>query len=185
VLERIDAVLTELVNAEIGQRGYVITGEESYLGPYNASITHVGETVKKLRDLTADNASRQRRLDSLDPLITAKLTELEDPVQIRRQQGTSAAVEAVRSGSGKELMDEIRQLLAGMRDEEQRLLQQRSEVADASFKRTKLPSASEDFERLAGERRRLAARLHVEAGLVHGANDLVATERLLKTEGCV
>lgn len=137
VLEKIDAVLTELLNAETGQRGYVITGEESYLGPYHTSVAHIHQTLKELRELTGDNATQQRRLDSLEPLTTARLAVLEDRIQIRKQEGVASAAQAIRRGSGKELMDKIREGLREMRSEEQRLLQQRSEVADASSKKTR------------------------------------------------
>src|SRR4029077_17818823 len=66
---KVDAVLTNLLDAETGQRGYLLTGEKSYLEPYNNARMHVNQNVAELRTLTADNPIQQRALDQLEPTI--------------------------------------------------------------------------------------------------------------------
>src|SRR5882724_9279184 len=63
VIEHVGRVLSLFKDAETGQRGFVITGDESFLEPYNASIGEAGKVMKDLRELTADNPSQQKRLD--------------------------------------------------------------------------------------------------------------------------
>src|SRR6266852_8360806 len=72
VLEHIAEVLSLLKDAETGQRGYVITGDEAFLEPYQAGTSNVHTVVKELRDLTADNPNQQKRIDQAEPLIAAK-----------------------------------------------------------------------------------------------------------------
>ena len=60
-LERIAGTLSLLKDAETGQRGYLITGEDSYLEPYNSGVEGLPKIVKELRELTADSPSQ--RLD--------------------------------------------------------------------------------------------------------------------------
>ena len=63
-------------DAETGQRGYLLSGEEPYLEPYRAALAQLDQILKRLRSLTADNAPQQRRLDALEPLTAKKLDEL-------------------------------------------------------------------------------------------------------------
>ena len=60
-------LLTELVDAETGQRGFIITGDENYLAPYQAALGALPTTRESVRQLTADNPDQQRRLDALSP----------------------------------------------------------------------------------------------------------------------
>jgi signal transduction histidine kinase len=138
VMEKLDAVLIDLIDAETGQRGYIITGEESFLEPYDNALEHARQNVKELRELTADNQTQQLALDRLEPLIAVKLSEVQDRIEIRRRNGLAAAVEGVRAGSGKLHMDQIRAQIAGMKLEEQRLLKLRTEEADASSRATRI-----------------------------------------------
>jgi methyl-accepting chemotaxis protein len=132
VLERISRLLIELQNAETGQRGYVITGEESYLAPYQSGIAAADAIVKELRDLTQDNPHEQRRLDQIEPLIVAKLAELKRTVEMRRSVGFEATQKVVVGGEGKRAMDDIRAVLQQMQDEEDSLLMQRAKEVEAS-----------------------------------------------------
>src|ERR1700730_14103620 len=69
-------LLSELKDAETGQRGYIITGEDSYLAPYQSALLAIKSTLDDVRRLTSDNPNQQRRLASVAPLIDAKLAEL-------------------------------------------------------------------------------------------------------------
>ncbi len=137
VLEGLDTFQIDLINAETGQRGYIITGDESYLEPYNDSLARILQSFRELRELTADNATQQRALDHLEPLLTAKLAELQHRIDIRKEQGLTAAAVAVAEGSGKILMDQIRALAASMKQEEERLLVGRSSELEASSRRAR------------------------------------------------
>src|SRR6187200_3253209 len=66
VLRSADQVIATLVDAETGQRGYLLTGRERYLGPYNTGIKAHVAALDRLRALTLDNPAQQHRLDTLD-----------------------------------------------------------------------------------------------------------------------
>lgn len=135
VLEALDALNTNLADAETGQRGFIITGEAPYLLPYNDALDHVQENAKSLRELTSDNPVQQRNVDRLEPIVAIKLAELQDRIDVRRRTGLQAAAEAVRQGSGRLHMDEIRAVIGDMKQEERRLLANRSREASASSSR--------------------------------------------------
>jgi CHASE3 domain sensor protein len=125
-------LLSLVKDAETGQRGFVITGDESFLEPYQAALGAIEPRTRSLRTLTADNAEQQRRLDALRPLIDAKLAELAATVELRRTGGFEPTATRLRSGEGKRLMDQVRGELAAIDAAEARLLEQRSARADAS-----------------------------------------------------
>ncbi len=85
VIEKLDAVLSNLIDAETGQRGFLLTGDRLFLDPYLAAIPRIDKNVEDLRELTADNAVQQRSLARLLPLVAAKLTYLRDSISDRDQ----------------------------------------------------------------------------------------------------
>lgn len=138
VLEKMDAVLTDLLDAETGERGYILTGEESFLEPYTHAIEHVNPDIRELRELTADNLLQQGTLDHAEPLISERLGMLRDRIEARRQQGLISGAEIVRQGPGKQHMDRIRAQLAEMKQEENRLLKLRSDETAKSSRDTRI-----------------------------------------------
>jgi methyl-accepting chemotaxis protein len=132
VLEHVAAVLSLLKDAETGQRGFVVTGDESYLEPYNAALPEIAKVKKDLRELTIDNANQQRRIDEVEPIIAAKLAELGKIIEKRRSSGFEAAQKIVLDGDGKRFMDDARRILSQMENEERGLLKQRAEETESA-----------------------------------------------------
>jgi len=136
VLSNIKALLAGLVDAETGQRGYLLTGEEPYLDPYRTAIKTINQRIGTLRSLTSDNPNQQRRIQGLEPLVAEKLAELQVTVDLRKKEGPVSAHKVVLEGSGKRLMDQIRALLSQMENEEEALLRARSEKTNQSVTRS-------------------------------------------------
>jgi len=137
VLEAKEAILSLLKDSETGQRGYLITGEPRYLDPYNNAVTALGQSVSKLRELTADNPAQQQRISALDPLISAKLQELKETIDLRTSAGFDAARKVVLTDKGKQVMDGIRAKLTEIETDERSLLARRESDASSSAENTK------------------------------------------------
>ncbi len=137
VLEDIEHVVSALKDAETGQRGFLITGEERYLEPYEAALKIVDEEVGHVRELTRDNPNQQRRLDDIEPLIVAKLDELKETIDLRRHQGFEAALAVVLTDKGKKVMDDMREVITEMQNEESELLEKREKEAAGAAQTTK------------------------------------------------
>ena len=129
VLFKIENVLGHLKDAETGQRGFIITGLERYLEPYEQAIPEIQKDVSDLKQLTSDNDNQQRRIENLNTLISDKLAELKQTIDLRRDSGFKAAHDVVVTDAGKKVMDDIREILDSMIEEENNLLQTRKEVA--------------------------------------------------------
>ena len=132
VLEHISGLYGQLKDAETGQRGYIVTGDEAFLEPYQTGSASVANVLKELRQLTADNPNQQKRLDAAEPLIAAKLAELKETIDLRRKGDFDGSVKIVKGGEGKRYMDETRRILDEMDSEERGLLAQRAEEAGAA-----------------------------------------------------
>jgi methyl-accepting chemotaxis protein len=132
VMEHIAEVLSLLKDAETGQRGYIITGDEAFLEPYQAGTTSVHAVVKELRELTADNPNQQKRIDEAEPLIAGKLAELKQTIDLRRKGNLEDTTKVVRGGEGRKIMDNLRVILAQMGREERDLLKQRAGEVEAA-----------------------------------------------------
>lgn len=130
VRAEITRLLSSVADAETGQRGYVITRDEAYLAPYNTALVDIQRTKAKLRSLVSDNPGQLQRLDAAENAIEAKLAELKEPITARREESFEAAQAIVNSDRGHTLMTTIRTNLSQMEGEEDRLLEERTQVAE-------------------------------------------------------
>lgn len=136
VIENFENVLSALKDAETGQRGYLIVGEDNYLEPYETGKAAVISALKNLRQQVQGEPSQQRLLDALDPLIAAKFAELKETIDLRRDKGFDAAMKVVQTNKGKEVMDEIRQKIGDGKNEEIALLAQWDAEVNTSARQT-------------------------------------------------
>lgn len=145
VLGKLEDVLADIAMAETAQRGYLLTGQESYLEPYYIETRETEQVIQRLQQLTVDNPDQQRRLDTLESLVQARFVKLRETIDVRRNQGLEAALQVVQAGQGRKIMGDIRQLVREMLSQERELLQQRSQEAEATAQNTILIITSGSF----------------------------------------
>ncbi|MGA9368121.1 MAG: CHASE3 domain-containing protein, partial [Steroidobacteraceae bacterium] len=112
-------LLSNLQDAETGQRGYLITGIDSYLEPYTAALPEIDRHQTRLAALVEDSPRQQAHLDALGPLITQKLAELQQTIDIRRAKDFASAQAIVLNNNGKNTMDAVRGILGEMHTAEE------------------------------------------------------------------
>src|SRR5277367_4327438 len=128
-LESGRAIFTD---AETAQRGYLLTGDESFLKDCTNAQAQVNGWVEKMRKYVSDNPAQLQRLDKLQPLISQRLAILNDRIKLRQEQGLQAVVSAVSTREGKNLMDQIMQGISVMHVEENKLAFERQTNVQAS-----------------------------------------------------
>jgi methyl-accepting chemotaxis protein len=138
VRRQLAELLVEMLNAETGQRGFVITGQDVFLEPYNSALLAIDKVYGDLRQLTSENPNQGRRLEAMRPLIDEKLSELKHRIELRRNSSMDAAVASVASGQGRLVMDKVRSILREMDREEEGLLDVRRREAESSTETTLL-----------------------------------------------
>jgi len=137
VLAKLNAISGDLQDAETGQRGYLLTGMEKYLEPYDNGITKLNNDVDDLRQLTSDNPKQQQQIVILESLIKEKRNELDETIKTRRNIGFDNALEIVKTDKGKQVMDNIRVILSESENIEYQLLQERHLREDRSVRNAK------------------------------------------------
>ena len=96
-----------LKDAETGQRGYLLTGDDAYLGPYRRAADVVDGYLRELAAGNADNPLRAQLVAEIDRLSHQKLKELGDTIALRQAGLLEDAMAVVRTDRGKSMMDEI------------------------------------------------------------------------------
>lgn len=135
-IDRLDLLLRQMLDAEVGQRGYVIAGDDRFLEPYRASVLEVDGTLATIgRDARSAEVERQR-FARLQQLIAAKFRFMNSTIELRRTRGLDVAAVAVAGLGGKRLMDSIRADLAEMIAYERRQLVDRSALLQREERQT-------------------------------------------------
>ena len=114
-IAELSATLAAVTDAETGQRGYQITGQEAFLEPYRNAAGALALHRTNLRQLLDGAAPQAARLAELDRRVGARLAHLERTIALRRARGRPAADTAIASGEGRVLMDSVRALVGRMR----------------------------------------------------------------------
>ena len=130
--EQLNRLLSVIKDAETGQRGYLLTGEERYLEPYNTAVGQIPAQLTAVRSSLSGSERQGERFTALQRDLTAKLEELDETIALRRGQGLDAALAVVKGDRGKQAMDGIRKTEAEMEDEENKVLEQHSRDVDDS-----------------------------------------------------
>lgn len=125
LLEEILAMLVSIKTAETSQRGFLLTGDESFAQRYQASLAELEQRLNRLETLAADEPQQSARIPSLRSEIKDRTDTLQQNLEMRRREGLDSVT---RSGTlllGRNQMEEVLQLIAEIQDEEHRLLAQR------------------------------------------------------------
>ena len=124
VMQVLNGLVVNMLEAESSQRGYLLTGDDAYLVPYRQSLIDKQDRMAAYRDLTADNGipEREAEFEALDIWTGLKIRELEATTALFGSGATSEAVLVVRTDAGKTAMQHIRQSAAALIAIEQALL---------------------------------------------------------------
>lgn len=134
VIGEIEQVLAALQDAETGQRGFLITGDDRFLDPYNAALARIPGQIRALRERTLDNPQQQASIGRIEAMSKEKLAALKEGIDRRRRQPvTVPSSELELLESGKTVMDQIRSEVADMHAREESILEARgASLADDS-----------------------------------------------------
>jgi signal transduction histidine kinase/DNA-binding response OmpR family regulator/CHASE3 domain sensor protein len=132
VTQTLETLLSTFQDAETGQRGFVLTGNELYLGPYDNATASLDNVLAHLRGLVSDNPQEIDRLNQVERSGHQKMAELKTTVGLRRNRGFEPALAEVKTDRGKHYMDEVRAGISDMKETEKALLATRSRELEAA-----------------------------------------------------
>jgi PAS domain S-box-containing protein len=138
VLSNIQDLRLSMESVESSSLEFVLTGKDSALEPYYASIQKIEVDREAIRSLTVDNAVQQSQLPAIAKLATENIQRADRLIQLRRTQGLAAATAAMESGPGDQIKDDFRAAAGKLQSEEQRLRALRSVKAERYSSETKI-----------------------------------------------
>lgn len=129
VLVHIDQLLIDILNAETGQRGFLVTNDQRFLDPYQDASEDIEESLEELATLIRDDAEHADRLGHISQHLKSKMLELAQTIELHQQGKSKDAIAKVTSGDGRRTMDDIRGHLTSMREAERSKLAKRENAA--------------------------------------------------------
>ena len=138
VLNGVENVLNVMIDAETGQRGYIITGREEYLEPYRLAVVRLDSVLARLDTLTRDDSVQHPRTHLLRRQANERMAIIHESIEARRNEGFNAAQVIILSNRGKRVMDELRQNVATMEVTENERLGERARRLAATARSSNL-----------------------------------------------
>jgi PAS domain S-box-containing protein len=136
ILRELERILVTMVDAETGMRGYVITGEDPYLEPYEQAVATIDERMAHLKQLL-DGAEVDGQFNQLQKVVAQQIAFRKSVVDKMKAAGGSEPVRrSIRIDEGKSGMDEIRRMIDGLEAKQERALAARREKSQAIDQRT-------------------------------------------------
>ncbi len=123
-IEDLDHVLSLVKDAETGQRGFLLTGDEVFLNPYNNAKLQISESLTTLTDQISDTEAQRNKFEKLQATVKSRMQILEENLNYRKINNGVTTTQLLK---GKKLMDDIRKTISEMQNEEKEILQSRTE----------------------------------------------------------
>lgn len=116
---QLNELFAAVVDAETGQRGFLLTRREEYLVPYKEALPRIDEARLRLQELMVQYGDpRVRALsDRLFQLVGKRVAELEAMLKLDQEAGRAAALTLLRTNLGKDAMDDLRAATATLSSE--------------------------------------------------------------------
>ncbi len=139
VIERINHILSEMKDAESAQRGYLITGEQSFLEEHHAVVVDIPAEIAALKELTGDNLQQQQAIVVLGDMIDERLHALRLGIDMlgSREGVSNEELVALVHGNGRQSMAQLRKHVQNMIGAEDALLRDRANMVELQATSTK------------------------------------------------
>ena len=137
VLQSIQDLNLAMESIEAISRGFALTGKETDLDNYGASVLRIGQNEAAIRTLTADNPTQQGHFPFIQTLTVDLIQHADMVIHLRRSQGIAAAASAVEARGNRPIKDEFQAITGKMQQEELRLLALRRTERDRDRSRTR------------------------------------------------
>lgn len=134
-IRQLETVLAKVKDVET-RRSYPTAGKDNRIIPYYKALEQVAQEIQDIKKLRTNNPKQLKALDTLEPLIAAKLAETQAKLALPPNRGTDGTVQQLRADQTKNLIDSIRLRINQMEQQEQELLKQETAAAKAIARHT-------------------------------------------------
>ena len=129
VIAQLDQLTSTLTDAETGQRGFIITGDEHYLQPSNDAVKRLPRDVRSLKDMESVGVT-PAKARAISDLVQQKLAELHSSIELRRSGHLDAATSVIQGDSGKQIIDQLRAEVMDLKSKQSAALQLDAKLSD-------------------------------------------------------
>jgi PAS domain S-box-containing protein len=136
VIETLAKLEASVAGMESSRRGYLLTGDTALLGRFTGGLSGHRQVLDDLRRLTADNPDQRRRLDRLEPLVSARISLLHEGLELQARDPAATGGQQALIREGDNLTSRLLAVTAAMIGEERRLLSTRQDEMEAGVRRT-------------------------------------------------
>ncbi len=141
VIRTAEHLISTVKDAETGQRGYIITNDNSFLEPYNGAYQKSLSDFKHLKELTRDNVFQQDNLDKIKVILDQRFTQMQATLQIAKNKSVADRSDLFLASEdemskGKKIMDDLRAMIQTVKNEENRLLKIRADEQETYIRYT-------------------------------------------------
>ena len=119
-------LLSALVDLETAARGYAVTGDSAFLGPYHAARTTVPAAIRRLRLMSSDHDEQLSKLNTLESVANDQVRFNDQIIALRTEGGFEPARQMIWTGQARLVMEHARSLTDSMEHEENRILRLRA-----------------------------------------------------------
>lgn len=137
IVAELNDLLILVTDMETSERGFIITGDSTFLEPYENAKLRIDAQLVSFYSLIRDDQAKAY-MDSLRIGVYAKFQIMESTIQARSMDGFERAVELTNSGIGMNAMSDVREVVNYMQKLENEYLNERLMMADASFRRSSI-----------------------------------------------
>jgi PAS domain S-box-containing protein len=141
VLSELDRAQAAMEDAEGAQRGYFVSRAQGFLAGFRATVPKLDRSLDRLAGLTRDEPGPRAKVADLRRAVANRVEALGSAMEIRRERGMAAVLDAARTGRGYQTILQVRQRFAALRDDQDRLLGRRLAAAQLALRRTIVASA--------------------------------------------
>ncbi|MCI0538656.1 MAG: PAS domain-containing protein [Verrucomicrobiales bacterium] len=134
ILEKINELVADLIDAENGRRGYVLSGDQEHLRHHTNRLGHVMRALRELGELTKDNPRQSAASGQLEELIRQRLSISSNSIRARQENGLDLPAQKAFMEQGGQAMDPIRRLAARIATEENARLRERQAIQAQNVK---------------------------------------------------
>jgi signal transduction histidine kinase len=138
VIETLDTLTVGLSEVVSARRGFSLTGADEELDRHEKATRSLRDAEIRVRALTSDNLSQQRRLDEFEPLLAGQMARLDAAIESRRTRGFDSGREMNEIREASAAYTELRDLLSALTAEERRLLAERDWSTAAAVTRIEI-----------------------------------------------
>lgn len=115
-IRKLDELLSTIQDAETGQRGFLLTGQDAYLAPFREAVSKLPRHLSQIDSLAARNRISHQQIAQLRSAIQEKMAELQKTIYLLQHQGSQAALAEVETNRGQEAMVKIRSIVGAIKD---------------------------------------------------------------------